>query len=309
MSRQSTLLPEGKWYKGNTHAHTNISDAHMSPPELVREYRRLGYDFTAITDHRIYGIHEDLCSSNFLILPGVELDVAVQGPEAFCHHVVGLGIPGENRFVHGQRIAYAPEATVADIISILRENGNFCLYAHPAWSHVRYDQLDTLEGILGIEIYNHGCEVGNACGDSDSWYNHLLWQGKRLWAVASDDTHQHRLDYGGGFVMAKARDLTWDSIVGALLSGSFYASQGPLIEDFYVDDGFARLKCSPCRSIGFLADSVPGSTFLTAEPLVTEGSYKLKGSEAYVRAICTDSTGLRAWSQPIWLDGRPTFGT
>lgn len=275
MSRQSTIHPEGLWYKGNTHAHTSLSDAKLSPQELVGCYRKLGYDFTALTDHRVYGIHENLCSKRFLVLPGVELDVQVSGPEAFCHHVVGLGIPGKNRFSHGEHIEYPLDAPVQNIISLLRENGNLCLYAHPGWSHVWHEILDGIEGLVGIEVYNHCCEVGNSAGHSESWYDRLLWQGRRLWCVAcDDDTHQ---------------------------SGSFYASMGPLIEDFYIEDGYAWLKCSPCHSIGFLADTIFGSAVNGDSGLLTEGRYKLNGNESYVRAVCKDTKGMPAWSQPIFI--------
>lgn len=37
--------------KGNLHVHTSFSDGHLSPLEMARIYRDLGYDFIAITDH------------------------------------------------------------------------------------------------------------------------------------------------------------------------------------------------------------------------------------------------------------------
>lgn len=37
--------------KGNLHVHTTFSDGHLSPLEMARIYRDLGFDFIAITDH------------------------------------------------------------------------------------------------------------------------------------------------------------------------------------------------------------------------------------------------------------------
>ena len=39
MSRQSTITPDGRWYKGNTHAHTNLSDGAFTPGELVDRFK------------------------------------------------------------------------------------------------------------------------------------------------------------------------------------------------------------------------------------------------------------------------------
>jgi hypothetical protein len=39
------------YLKGNLHIHTNFSDGTQNPAEMVAIYRKLGYDFVAITDH------------------------------------------------------------------------------------------------------------------------------------------------------------------------------------------------------------------------------------------------------------------
>lgn len=301
MSRQSTINAAGRWYKGNTHAHTNISDAVLPPDKLVGIYKALGYDFTAITDHRIYGIHAELTTADFLVLPGVELDVRPSAAEGLAHHVVGLGLPGINHLAHGQRIEYPADASVSQIIDLLTSLGHLCIYAHPGWSHTRHESLDQLQGFSGLEIYNHACEVGSACGLSESHYDRLLWQGRKFWCVASDDTHQQRVDYGGGFIMVKAPELTQAAIIQALLAGSFYASQGPLIEDYYREGDQVHIRCSPSRLIGFQNDINAGFALNDDAARLTEGVYALRGTESYVRALCIDAAGNRAWTQPIWL--------
>ncbi len=79
MNRISTLRPDGQWFKGNTHAHTCLSDGILTPDELVSRYASHGYSFTAITDHRRCGVHEGLNRQDFLVLPGVKLDVGLDG--------------------------------------------------------------------------------------------------------------------------------------------------------------------------------------------------------------------------------------
>lgn len=40
-----------KWYRGNLHTHTTVSDGRYTPEEAIALYQRMGYDFLALTDH------------------------------------------------------------------------------------------------------------------------------------------------------------------------------------------------------------------------------------------------------------------
>jgi len=302
MYRKSTFNEKGYWLKGNTHAHTNISDGLMTPVELIETYRKLGYDFLAITDHDIYGIHDELDKPDFLVLPGVEVDMADAKMGISCHHVVGLGIPGENAFSHGEKLEYPKDSKLSDVIDLLEQRGNLCIYAHPNWSHSIHEELVPVEGLLGMEIYNHTTEVTRACGYSGSYYDRMLWEKKKLWCFACDDTHQKREDIGGGFIVVKAEAFNGASVINALQKGSFYASQGPEIFDFYVESGYACISCSPSRLIGFQSDTTRGGAGIDPEAGLTQAEHKLSGSESYVRGFCIDKYGRKAWTQPVYLD-------
>lgn len=114
---------------------------------------------------------------------------------------------------------------------------------HPSWSRTRLEHFNEyIEGADAIEIYNHECEIVCGQGFGETYFETALWGGKRVWAVAADDMHRvHGLT--GGFVMCKAESLTKENIVNALISGSFYASTGAYIDDFYVEDGVAYVSC------------------------------------------------------------------
>ena len=56
MMFRSIFENRGNWYKGNLHMHTTRSDGHRDPAEAVEIYRRNGYDFIALTDHRRPGV-------------------------------------------------------------------------------------------------------------------------------------------------------------------------------------------------------------------------------------------------------------
>jgi len=313
MHRIDPFAGDGQWYKGNTHAHSTISDGRLPPEQVVGLYREMGYDFLALTDHRVYGVHGDLSDESLVVLPGVEVDCWNLGGDGMCHHVVGLGVPGRNRLAHGQVLDYADDIRVEALVRFLNGNGNVCLYAHPTWSLVRHEVLAGLEGLLGVEVYNHGCEVACADGQSEGHWNRMLWQGSRAFAIASDDTHQHQLDYGGGWICVKARERTAEALVDSILAGRFYASRGPRIDGFSVEDGVVCLGCSPCRSIGFQVDSQPGMALdmgdvrrpegagYDADGFLVSARIPLRGGETYVRGVCEDRWGRRAWTQPIRL--------
>src|SRR5215470_5955750 len=41
----------GQFWKGNLHAHSNLSDGVLPLDEVIAGYRRQGYDFLAVTEH------------------------------------------------------------------------------------------------------------------------------------------------------------------------------------------------------------------------------------------------------------------
>ena len=301
MSVKRTLIEEGRWYKGNTHTHTTMSDGGESPAFLASLYKQAGYAFTTLTDHRVYGVHSELESDGFLIMPGVELDCATAPGGGFCHHIVGIGTPERSGFTHGQRFDYPGETTAAELIRLLRDNGHLCIYAHPRWSHIVMEEFDRLQGCIGVEVYNHTCETGFGSGDSETYFDRILWSGGHAWAVASDDCHEPGRDSIGGFVCVKAPELSHQAIWEALRTGSFYASNGPAVEDFYVEDGTAHVVCSPCWRIDFLSDSMPGKAMRAGQEALTAAAYPLDDRQTYIRAVCTDENGRKAWTQPIWL--------
>lgn len=93
--QKRTLYQSGKFYKGNLHTHTTRSDGSSEPEETAKRYRQEGYSFLAITDHWVYGVHEELNREDFLIFPGTELDLEL--PERKDHHLVSIGLPETNR--------------------------------------------------------------------------------------------------------------------------------------------------------------------------------------------------------------------
>ncbi|HEY5471918.1 MAG TPA: hypothetical protein VIK32_01870, partial [Candidatus Limnocylindrales bacterium] len=65
----------GKWFRGCLHVHTTESDGGMPPDRLLAHYRMGGYDFVALTDHEMITDRTTASRPDFLVLPGIELDV------------------------------------------------------------------------------------------------------------------------------------------------------------------------------------------------------------------------------------------
>lgn len=43
-----------RWFKGNTHTHTTMSDGDSSPEEVARWYKSHGYQFLVLSDHNTF---------------------------------------------------------------------------------------------------------------------------------------------------------------------------------------------------------------------------------------------------------------
>lgn len=68
------------WYKGNTHAHTTMSDGNASPEFVVKWYHDEGYNFLVVTDHNKF-VHPNSIRmpeplrKDFILISGEEVTV------------------------------------------------------------------------------------------------------------------------------------------------------------------------------------------------------------------------------------------
>lgn len=273
------LLPEeGTFFKANLHAHTNISDGNYSPEEVKRLYKEQGYAVVAYTDHDIFVPHNDLCDKDFLALNAHEAEITepkdCNGKFKKTYHL--------NFYAKKQEIKYSPVfsesrvwaknaipliteemrktdlkaaydlESVNRMIRTANENGFFVCYNHPFWSLQNYPDYAGLKGLWGIEVFNTGCKR-EGLPDSTQPFHDLLREGNDLFPLCTDDSHIP-IDYFGGWVQIKAKELTYDSIVAALLRGDFYASTGPKIKELYYEDGELHVTTDEVTEITVIAD-------------------------------------------------------
>ncbi|MDI7276084.1 MAG: CehA/McbA family metallohydrolase [Anaerolineae bacterium] len=284
----------GRWYRASLHTHTTLSDGERTPEEAVAWYREHGYDVLALTDHDLRAEVEGLSTPGFLVLPGAEVhpDETELGEP---HHLVAVGISRSH--------AFSRQDSVQDAIDELRADGAVVWLGHPYWLGVTLPELAGLRGIIGLEVYNTTCaQFGK--GLSAVHWDDLLARGRLLWGLSVDDAHWGHGDYGQGWVMIKARELTQPAILQALAAGHFYATQGPEIHDFQVTPEAIHVRCSPACRINCISLGGYGGLWALAgaDGLLTEATFRRRQPRTYVRVECADAEGRTAWTQPVMID-------
>ena len=307
MKRQAAFVNANRLLKGALHCHTTRSDGAGDPKDVIDLHRRNGYDFMALTDHRLYN-YRNFSDAPMTIVPGVEVDRELPGPGTHCHHIVSLGPSREdgNGFEQDRRFPRnrieRPEQT-QELLDLLHENNNITFYCHPEWSGTSAREFEMLRGNFAMEIWNTGCVMDQEKDCNAAYWDELLVQGQRIFGVAVDDGHGMDQHCKGWVRVNCENDL--NAILSALKNGAFYSSCGPEIYDFYVDRGEAHIVCSPVSEIKFVHMRVPYRIIRPAggETVVTSGSMPLRESVTpYIRAAVKDAEGRRAWTNPIFLD-------
>jgi hypothetical protein len=140
---------DGVWLRCALHAHTTNSDGELAPDMLVRHYEWAGYDVLAITDHWVRT--EERSTRKLLVIPSTELN-ATCGPSEDDAHVLALGVEADPE----PPDSFAP---LQEVVDWIRANGGLPYLAHTYWSGLRTEQWEPCEGLLGIEVWNTGCEL------------------------------------------------------------------------------------------------------------------------------------------------------
>ena len=130
-----------------------------------------------------------------------------------------------------------------------------------------------------------------------------------MWAFATDDAHCLHPFTCGACIAVKCAALTNRDVTQAIRDGSFYATTGPEIYDFYMEDGVVCLSCSDARSIQFIytdgfaaAHALPGEHVRELSAQYPDKFWRnYPHCKPYARAVVTDDAGKMAWTQPIAL--------
>lgn len=297
----------GRFWRGNLHTHSDLSDGALPPAEVCRRYKAQGYDFIALTDHFIgqfdYPISDTLPyrDDDFTTILGAELHSgAMENGELW--HILAVGLPGD--FAPSNTPGFLPIAdqeTGPEIAARAVAAGAFVAIAHPQWSGMTMEDARSIASAHAVEIYNHGCAVECDRPDGTFHADLLLSEGRDVTLIATDDAHFHAPDHFGGWVMVKAEANDPDLLLAALKRGDFYASQGPELYSVEVTQDEIIVTCSAVSVMtvlgrGSVSPAVHGASMTRA----VMPRARLRETP-WIRVTVTDAAGKRAWSNPIRL--------
>lgn len=180
-----------RWYRGDFHTHTRLSDGKETTKNASRKAERMGLDFYTPTEHNT--IHTGWCDTSLLILPGIEITTILGHANLF----------GITRMPEAlERILTDKDETAlrADLKQVQQEcQREHWLYSinHPflyIWKWL-YDDM-RLDGVNCLEIINDptyesdpDAEAGEANKKAVALAD-LLWaDGRRICAIGGSDSH------------------------------------------------------------------------------------------------------------------------
>ena len=148
-----TITPferDGVWLRCALHAHTTNSDGQLQPDGLVAHYTWAGYDVLFITDHWHRTV--EAATAELLVIPGIELNATLAGTGSDAH-VLALGVESD---------PIDPLDSFPDLeetVAWISAHGGVPYLAHTYWSGLRPEEFEECPGLVGIEVWNSGCEV------------------------------------------------------------------------------------------------------------------------------------------------------
>ena len=296
----------GRFWRGNLHTHSNVSDGAISPAEVCRRYKAEGYDFIALTDHFV-GLYDypivdttGFRDESFTTILGAELHSgAMENGELW--HILAVGLPPD--FNPSDTPYFVPtddQETGPEIAQRARDAGAFVAIAHPEWSGLSLEDARSIEAAHAVEIYNHGCQVSADRAEGFWHLDRLLEEGRALTICATDDAHFTEPDHFGGWTMVKAEENTPEALLAALKAGNMYASTGPMIHNVTWSKLEVVVECSAAAAV-IVQGKGTASVAHHGESL-TRCKIPLSrfANSDWMRVTVVDRAGKRAWTNPVW---------
>ncbi|MDF2659953.1 MAG: hypothetical protein K0Q94_2744 [Paenibacillus sp.] len=226
-----------RWYKGDLHGHTTLSDGKMTPGMMMREAEARGLDYYVVTEHNV--MPGSWPRGSPLVIPGMEFTSFGKGDWnaiGLRTWIDGWGTGKADRGMEtqaGQNRLMA-EAAVAGAIRTLN---------HPLAGRFAWRYPDTPLDLVDLfEIWNSPsrARANNLTERTLSLWSMLWNEGYRIPGVGGSDTHQrpeYRYEADGSsdtigdpasYVLLDR--LTPDQLLLGLRSGHVYVSRGPVLD-------------------------------------------------------------------------------
>ena len=311
LNRQQAFINKRPKLKGGLHVHTTRSDGSNEPGEMIRYYKKNGYDFLSITDHQIYNYNNFAQETGILVIPGMEFGNSFdyEAHNGFrCFHTVCLGPAKEdgNGFEDDIKLPVGTAVNQEEYQAYLDDfhaKNNLTILCHPEWSSTPARYFEKQKGNVAMEIWNTGAAFECNTDNNAAYWDEILGQGILIWGVAADDSHYFDIACRG-WVMVDAENNIF-SIFAALKEGRFYSSCGPEIFDLYEEGGKVYVECSPVKKIAFQSDRHYDRVTFAEKGTITRAELDMdhwSGPYSYIRVTIEDEYGQKAWSNPLILD-------
>lgn len=298
-----------RWFKGNTHAHTTMSDGDSSPEVVAKWYKNNGYQFLVLSDHNVLTNTETLNhlqDSTFLLIPGEELTTSYKKKPV---HVNGLGL---SRLIE-PKIDSTLLGTIQKNVDAVREENSVPHINHPnfRWAF-NHETLTRVRNYNLLEIFNGHPMVNNFSGGGwpgmEQVWDHLLTSGQRVYGIAVDDAHHFKKEFranrsnpGRGWVQVRAHSLNQEEILRNLDAGWFYASTGVVLTRIIIQSKRIELHIQNKWDNKYRTEFIGSKGKVLFESVSNPAVFDLKDEKKYVRAKVYDSGGSVAWVQPVFV--------
>ena len=250
---QACKNEESRWYRGDFHTHTTLSDGRMTPEQATRLAEEVGLDFFAVTEHNT--MPSSWPVTPLLVIPGAELTSHSRGD----WNAIGLTQSIDYwSNVDFDRLAGSEKAFTARM-NRLREHvgriGGICSLNHPLIGRFAWKAPGTLlSGVDALEIWQTPVMRSHEAPNEGSlllWT--LLWNaGYNICGIGGSDTHYHPHEpfhegedpqlIGDPATCVWAPRLTAAAIMQGVRDRHVYVTRGPLLEtSVQVGDHVARI--------------------------------------------------------------------
>ena len=274
-----------KQFKANLHSHSTLSDGKLTPEELVKNYKEKGYSILAITDHEYPCLHNEFTTQDFLMINGYEayirpsklcmfdkfapeihLNLIAKNPDnnaivaydpVYCKY---MPLPKAVAAPHAGKIGSRSFSVpyIQSFINEANQAGYLVSLNHPCWSMQETAQLEHLNNLWSVEVFNTGSMLISDYAENMPVYDFLLRHDKKVFCHGADDNHNKKpfgdmmCDSFGAWTMVMADSLKYDDVIKALEQGKFYATTGPTINHLEFTKGLkpkVHLECTSAKRI------------------------------------------------------------
>lgn len=226
---ESPLSRIPRWYRGDCHVHSILSDGgELTPDQLAVDARAAGLDFIATTEHNTADGHAawgSLTSDDLLVIHGQEATTRTG-------HWLALGIKQVVDWRYGLR-----DDAVGKHLDQVHQSGGLCVAAHPHAPYPSgtfmypYEGFDVVEVWNGLWTSNEPWQANNEAALAE-WGRSLaadIRNGRWRPAMGNSDTHL-KGQIGTPHTVVRAEDLNTDAILNGIRTGHSWIADSATVE-------------------------------------------------------------------------------